>query len=79
MSVVLEAINYNFYLWNIYGDLKIIGILLVILGWLQNFAASCAFGTVTNLRQTELKKRITFNPGEENVPLVDPEKTLLFT
>ncbi len=84
MKILLEAIQYNSYQWNICGDLKVIGMLMGMQG---GFTKYCGFLCLWDSRITgdhdtkrEWQKRTTYELGMksvQNVPLVDPKKIFL--
>ncbi len=84
MKILLEAIQYSTYQWNICGDLKVIG---MVMGMQGGFTKYCCFLCLWDSRATgyyyikrEWQKRTTYEPGMnsvQNVPLVDPKKIFL--
>jgi hypothetical protein len=84
MKILMEAINCNKFKWQIYGDLKVIAILL---GLQQRFTKYCCFICEWDSRARSLHysrknwpARKSLEPGimnVENQPLVEPSKILL--
>ncbi len=67
MKILLEAIQYSTYQWNICGDLKVIGMLMGMQG---DFTKYCCFLCLWDSRATgdhyikrEWQKRATYEPG----------------
>ncbi|KAI6647085.1 hypothetical protein LOD99_8922 [Oopsacas minuta] len=83
LQEVLEAIQYRTHIWNICGDLKIIGLLM---GLQQGFTKYCCFlclwdsrATGEHYKKCDWPKR-TYEVGKTNLqhsPLVDPNKVFL--
>ena len=84
IEVLLEATQHNAYKWSICGELKVVGILMGIEG---GFTKHCWFLCLWNSRTTkehyirrDWPVRESYLSGVaniENVPLVDPQNTLL--
>ncbi len=84
MKILLEAVQYSTYQWNICGDLKVIDMLMGMQG---GFTKYCCFlclwdsrATGDNYIKRDWQKRTTYEPGMnslQNVPLVDPKKIFL--
>jgi len=84
IKILMEAINYDKFKWQICGDLKVITLLL---GLQQGFAKYCCFICKWDSRAQSLhysrkywSARKSLEPGimnVENQPLVDPSKSLL--
>jgi len=83
MKILMEAINYDKFKWQICGDLKVIALLL----GLQGFTKYCCFICEWDSRAQSLhysrkdwSARKSLEPGimnVENQPLVEPSKILL--
>jgi hypothetical protein len=84
MKIMMEAINYDKFIWKICGDLKVIALLL---GLQQGFIKYCYFFCERDSRARSLDysrkhwpARKSLEPGTmnvENQPLVEPSKILL--
>jgi len=84
LKILMEAINYNKFKWQICGDLKVIALLL---GLQQGFTKYCCFICEWDSRARSLhysrqywSARKSLEPGimnVENQPLVEPSKILL--
>ena len=84
MKILMEAINYDKFKWQICGDLKVIALLL---GLQQGFTKYCCFICEWDSRARSLHysrkywpARKSLEPGimnVENQPLVEPSKILL--
>jgi len=84
MKILMEAINYDKFKWQICGDLKVIALLL---GLQRGFTKSCCFICEWDNRAQSLHysrkdwpARKSLQPGimnMENQPLVEPSKILL--
>ena len=84
MELLLEAIKYSKYQWSLYGDLKVIGLLM---GMQVGFTKYCYFlclwdsrAVSQHYKQKDWASISTFVPGEHNLkenPLVDMNNVLL--
>jgi len=84
MKILMEAINYDKFKWQICGDLKVTALLLELH---QGFTKYCCFICEWNSRARSLHSsrkdwppRKSLEPGimnVENQPLVEPSKILL--
>jgi len=84
MKILMEAINYDKFKWQIYGDLKVIALLL---GLQQGFTKYCRFicewdSSARSLHHSRKywPARKSLEPGimnTENQTLVEPNKILL--
>ena len=83
MELLLEAVKYSEYQWNLCGDLKVIG----LMGMQAGFTKYCCFlclwdsrAVSQHYKQKDWGSRSTFVPGEHSLkenPLVDMNKVLL--
>ena len=84
MKIIMEAINYDKFKWQICGDLKVIALFL---GLQKGFTKFCCFicewdSTARSLHYSrkDWPARKSLEPGNmnvENQPLVEPSKTLM--
>ena len=84
MKILMEAINYDKFKWQICGNLKVVALLL---GLQQGFTKYCCFLCEWDSRARSLHysrkdwpARKSLEPGTKNVenqPLVEPSKILL--
>lgn len=84
MKMILNAINYKRYEWQIVADLKVIALILGLQGgWTKYCCFLCLWDSRAKLKHYTVKnwpKRSTFKPGCQNIenkPLVDPSKVIL--
>jgi len=84
MKILMEAINYGKFKWQICGDLKVIALLL---GLKQRFTKYCCFIRDWDSKARSLHYSRKYRPARkslkpgimnvENQPLVEPSKILL--
>ncbi|KAL4125789.1 hypothetical protein QTP88_010029 [Uroleucon formosanum] len=84
MKILLDAIKYNTYKWQICGDLKVIGMLMGMQG---GFTKYCCFLCMWDSRviadhyiKQNWNQRIFYEPGTnsvQSIPLVDPNNIFL--
>jgi len=84
MKILLDAIKYNTYKWQICGDLKVIGMLMGMQG---GFTKYCCFLCMWDSRaiadhyiKQNWNQRIFYEPGTnsvQSIPLVDPKNIFL--
>lgn len=84
MKMILKAINYKSYQWQIVADLKVVALILGLQsGWTKYCCFLCLWDSRAKLKHYTIKnwpKRTTFKPGIENIeniPLVNPSKVIL--
>jgi hypothetical protein len=84
MEILLEAIQYNVHQWNIYGDLKVIGMWMGMQGGFTKFCCSLclwvSLSTAKHYIKRDWETSKTSEPGRDSVqliPLVNPMKIFL--
>ncbi|KAF2365902.1 hypothetical protein FHG87_003345 [Trinorchestia longiramus] len=84
MELLLKAVKYNQYQWNLCGDFKVIGLHMSMqAGFTKYCCFLCLWGSGAvskHYKQKDSVSRSTFVPGEHSVlenPLVDTNKVFL--